>query len=222
MAKGIDKKAVVVCNSTCPHHSVTPGLKRSIFQPVEGALLAVAVVLTSLRLFLRLVLQRTRLTASDWLLIVSSLDGIALFATDVMAYNLGGMDEYDPNAPPAPVADQIALMKISFAGNYFYDTGIFFPKMALLAFYYRLIPTTMPMLRKILYAATGLTVCFAMTTCFVDTFWCGSNVPVNWDPEGTCATFDSMTVTQIDWSLNITSDLMSMLMIRRLPGPSGC
>ena len=179
-------------------------------QPVEALLLAVALALVSLRLFLRLVLQRTRLTLSDWLLIASGIDGIALFATDAAAYRLGGMDDYDPDAPPAPEAEQIRLMKITFAGNYLYDTGIYFPKLALLAFYYRLIPPTMPLLRKVLYVATVLTVVFAITTCFVDTFWCGSNVPVNWDPEGSCSSFESMEIVQIDWALNITSDVLSM------------
>ncbi|KAH6974972.1 archaeal flagellin N-terminal-like domain-containing protein [Ilyonectria sp. MPI-CAGE-AT-0026] len=187
MAGGIDKTAVV---------------------PVEATLLALAVVLTSLRLFLRLVLQRTRLTVSDWLLVASVLDAIALLTTDTMTYKLGGMDEYDPDAPPMPVADEIASMKIAFAGNYFYDTGIYFPKLALLAFYYRLIPPTMPKLRQFLHAVTCVTVLFAVATCFVDTFWCGSNVPVNWDPEGSCSSFTSMDITRIDWALNMTADLL--------------
>lgn len=187
MAGGIDKGAVV---------------------PVEATLLALAVVLTSLRLLLRLVLQRTRLTVSDWLLVASVLDAVALLVTDTMTYNLGGMDEYDPDAPPIPVADEIASMKIAFAGNYFYDTGIYLPKLALLAFYYRLIPPTMPKLRQFLHAVTGVTVIFAITTCFVDTFWCGSNVRVNWDPQGSCSSFTSMDITRIDWALNMTADLL--------------
>ncbi|KAH7141791.1 archaeal flagellin N-terminal-like domain-containing protein [Dactylonectria macrodidyma] len=184
------------------------GIDKAAVVPVEATLLTLAVILTSLRLFLRLVLQRTRLTVSDWLLVASVLDAVALLATDTMTYNLGGMDEYDPDAPPTPVADEIASMKIAFAGNYFYDTGIYFPKLALLAFYYRLIPPTMPKLRKFLHATTGITVLFAITTCFVDTFWCGSNVPVNWDPEGSCSSFTSMDITRIDWALNMTADLL--------------
>lgn len=130
------------------------------------------------------------------------------------------MDEYDPDAPEAPVEQQILLMKVAFAGNYFYDTGIYLPKLALLAFYFKLIPPTIPGLRKFLYAVTGLTVAFALTTCFLDTFWCGPNVSVNWDIEGTCSTFDSKNVFRIDWAMNFASDLMSALpeRPRRLPG----
>ncbi|KAF0316797.1 archaeal flagellin n-terminal-like domain-containing protein [Colletotrichum asianum] len=106
-----------------------------------------------------------------------------------MAYNLGGMDEYDPKAPQPPVAGQIKLMKVSFAGNYFYDTGIYIPKLAMLAFYFKLIPKTMPLLRKALYGVSALTLTFA-------------------DLNGTCSTFDSKDVFRIDWVLNFVSDLL--------------
>lgn len=168
--------------------------------------------LVSLRLFLRLWLQKSRLTVSDWLVIASILDGVALITTDIMAYKMGGMDDYDPAAPPPPPSEERALLKVQFAGNYFYDSGIYLPKLALLAFYYRLVPPTMPKLRKCLYVATGLTCCFALTTICVDTFWCGSNVSVNWQlGEGYCRSFESMEITQIDWALNLASDLMSTL-----------
>ncbi|KAK6836928.1 hypothetical protein PG987_007423 [Apiospora arundinis] len=185
MGKGIDVRAVV---------------------PVEATLMAVAMIFVSMRLFLRLGLQRTRLTISDWLIVASALDVVALLATDVMAYNLGGMaQDYDPRRP---MDDQISLLKVSFAGNYFYDSGVYLPKMALITFYYRLVPPTMPKLRKLLYFTTGLTVCFFLTTVFVDTFWCGPDVAVNWSLDGTCSTFDSMTVTRIDWTLNLISDVL--------------
>ncbi|KAK8112442.1 archaeal flagellin n-terminal [Apiospora sp. TS-2023a] len=182
------------------------GIHQSAVVPVEATLMAVAMVFVSMRLFLRLGLQRTRLTISDWFIVASACDLIALLATDVMAYNRGGMDDnFDPKTP---MDDQISLLKISFAGNYFYDSGVYLPKLALISFYYRLVPPTMPNLRKLLYLATGLTVCFFLTTVFVDTFWCGSDVSVNWSLDGECSTFDSMTVTRIDWTLNLISDIL--------------
>lgn len=185
-------------------------IHKSAVVPVEATLLSIALLLTILRLFLRLILQRTRLTVSDWLLIASSLNCIALFATDTMAYNLGGMDSYTGPGDMGPTtpADEVALKKVTFSGNYFYDTGIYFPKFALLAFYFRLIPPTMPILRKVLYVTTGLTGCFAVATCMVDTFWCGKNVAVNFDPNGECSAFESMEIVRIDWAMNITSDIL--------------
>lgn len=215
---GVAKEAVVV-SQLYPHSArASPDLRvcysvclltRDTDQPIEATLLSLAIVFVFARLFLRLVRQRQKLTLSDWILIASLCDAIALFTTDAMAYNLGGMDEYDPKAPEPPVADQIKLMKVSFAGNYFYDTGIYIPKLAMLAFYFKLIPKTMPLLRKALYGVSALTLTFAVTTCFLDTFWCGPNVSVNWDLKGTCSTFDSKDVFRIDWVLNFISDLLS-------------
>ncbi|KAJ0164457.1 hypothetical protein CTA2_949, partial [Colletotrichum tanaceti] len=185
-----------------------PGVAKEAVVPIEAVLLGLAITLVLARLYVRLVRQRQHLTLSDWLLAVSILDAIALFATDTMAYNLGAMEEYDPDAPAAPDDQQVRLMKVSFAGNYFYDTGVYFPKLALLAFYFKLIPPTMPILRKVLYGTSGLTLAFAITTCFLDTFWCGPNVAVNWDLEGACSTYDSKAVFRIDWGMNIVSDLL--------------
>ncbi|OHW94828.1 putative archaeal flagellin n-terminal-like domain-containing protein [Colletotrichum incanum] len=189
------------------------GVAKKAVVPIEAVLLGLAVSLVLARLYLRLIRQHQKLTISDWILIVSILDAIALFSTDTMAYNLGGMDEYDPDAPEAPEDEQIRLMKVAFAGNYFYDTGIYFPKLALLAFYFKLVPATMPLLRQVLYGTSGLTLAFAVTTCFLDTFWCGPNVSVNWDLESTCSTFDSKAVFRIDWGMNFVSDVLSMITI---------
>ncbi|GKT48713.1 uncharacterized protein ColSpa_08894 [Colletotrichum spaethianum] len=186
------------------------GVAKEAVVPIEAVLLGLAISLVLARLSLRLILQRQMLTSSDWMLVVSILDAIALFSTDAMAYKLGGMNDYDPTAPEAPEDEQIRLMKVSFAGNYFYDTGIYFPKLALLAFYFKLVPPTMPLLRKVLYGTSGLTLAFAMTTCFLDTFWCGPDVSVNWDLEGACSTFDSKSVFRIDWGMNLVSDLLKI------------
>ncbi|KAK1672189.1 archaeal flagellin N-terminal-like domain-containing protein [Colletotrichum godetiae] len=184
------------------------GVAKEAVVPIEAVLLGLAVVLVLARLWLRLVRQHQKLTISDWILVVSLLDATALFTTDTMAYNLGGMDEYDPDAPDAPIEEQILLMKVAFAGNYFYDTGIYFPKIALLAFYFKLIPPTMPFLRKALYGVSALTISFAVTTFFLDTFWCGSDVSINWDAEGSCSTYDSKDVFRIDWAMNFVSDVL--------------
>ncbi|KAH7229868.1 archaeal flagellin N-terminal-like domain-containing protein [Fusarium oxysporum] len=184
------------------------GVAKEAVVPIEAVLFGISTLLVLARLALRTIRQHQSLTVSDWFLIASLLDAAALFGTDTAAYNLGGMDEYDPSAPPRSIEDQITLMKVSFAGNYFYDTGVYFPKLALLALYFKLIPQTLPLLRKFLYGVTALTGSFMLTTCFLDTFWCGSNVSVNWEIDGECSTFDSKTVFRIDWVMNLISDML--------------
>ncbi|KAF4337277.1 archaeal flagellin n-terminal-like domain protein [Fusarium beomiforme] len=186
-----------------------PGVAKEAVVPIEAVLFGISTVLVLARLALRTIRQHQSLTISDWFLVASLIDAAALFGTDTAAYNLGGMDEYDPTAPPRSIEDQIMLKKVSFAGNYFYDTGVYLPKLALLALYFKLIPQTLPLLRKFLYGVTALTGSFMLTTCFLDTFWCGANVSVNWDlDEAACSTFDSKTVFRIDWVMNLISDML--------------
>ncbi|KAB2107707.1 hypothetical protein AG0111_0g4331 [Alternaria gaisen] len=172
--------------------------------PIEGTLLALAMLVASGRLVPRF-LQRQCPTVSDSLLIASILDAIGLFVTDYLTYIWGGMSD---DVPEPSTARVIALKKVQFAGNAFYDTGIYWPKLAILALYFRLIPPTMPWLRKALYAVTLFTGTAMISTFFLDTFWCGRQVSQNWSPdEGACNTFSSKEVFRIDWSLNVTSDL---------------
>jgi hypothetical protein len=166
---------------------------------------------------------------SDSFLIASILNAIGLFATDVLTYKWGGMA--DDDAPEPSTAQLVALKKVShllvwsgldwllrhqvqFAGNVFYDTGIYWPKLAILALYFRLVPPTMPTLRKALYAVTIFTGCAMVTTFFLDTFWCGRQVSVQWSPEeGACNTFNSKEVFRIDWATNVTTDVFSTLQL---------
>ncbi|EDU42623.1 conserved hypothetical protein [Pyrenophora tritici-repentis Pt-1C-BFP] len=136
--------------------------------PIEGILMGLSLLLASGRLVPRFA-QRHYPTVSDSLLIVSILDVIGLFITDTMTYKLGGMSEEEMEAS---VSQVIALKKVQFAGNAFYDTGIYWPKLAILALYFRLIPKTMPTLRKVLYVVSTFTLCAMVTTFFLDTFWC--------------------------------------------------
>lgn len=68
----------------------------------------------------------------------------------------------------------------------------------------------MPWLRKALYAVTAFVGASMLTTCFLDTFWCGSEVSSNWSTdEDACNTFASKEVFRTDWALNVVSDLSS-------------
>jgi hypothetical protein len=96
-----------------------------------------------------------------------------------------------------------------YRSNYFYDTGMYFPKATILALYFELFPTTMPNLRICLYLVTAFTVASGFTTAGLDTFYC-HHIPDNWSTEeGACSTFNSLLVLQIDWAMNFSSDLFS-------------
>lgn len=87
---------------------------------------------------------------------------------------------------------------------------MYWPKAALIALYFKIIPSTMPRLRTSLYVVTGFVVACAITTCLLDTLWCAPNIASNWSlEEGACSAFNSLLVLQIDWAMNCFSDVAS-------------
>lgn len=78
-------------------------------KPIEGTLLALAMLVASGRLVPRF-LQRQYPTVSDSLLIASILDAIGLFVTDYLTYIWGGMSD---DVPEPSTARVIALKKVN-------------------------------------------------------------------------------------------------------------
>ncbi|KAJ8117177.1 hypothetical protein OPT61_g1556 [Boeremia exigua] len=176
--------------------------------PIEASLLVLATLLASCRLVPRF-LQRHYPTLSDCFLVASILDAFALFITDVMTYSWGGMSGGSVKTSEPSTTRAISLKKVQFAGNYFYDTGIYLPKLAILALYFRLFPPTMPWLRKALYIVSFFTASAMTATCFLDTFWCGRHVSINWSlDDDACSTFSSKMVFRVDWGMNVVTDLL--------------
>ncbi|EPE34168.1 hypothetical protein GLAREA_07181 [Glarea lozoyensis ATCC 20868] len=181
------------------------GASGSSVMGIEWSLLGVAYVFVATRMFVRLHNQQKNLLVSDLLLLLSAVFALGLAITDTMTYELGGLGDEEI----VDASTLIKLRKIAFAGNYFYDTCIYFPKFSILALYSRLIPSTMPRLRIALWVVSGFVVVCCLTTCFSDTFWCGANVASNWSlADGACVAFDSLHLFNLDWSLNFISDVL--------------
>ncbi|KAH9874301.1 hypothetical protein IAQ61_004932 [Plenodomus lingam] len=186
---------------------MTNSLAPNAVIPIEATVLVLAMLVASGRLVPRF-LQRQLPTVSDDFLIASILNAVALFITDLMTYRWGGMSD-DWDMEDTSIAREIALKKVQFAGNYFYDTGIYLPKLAILALYFRLFPPTMPRLCKALYIVSFFTAFAMITTCLLDTFWCGQQVSVNWSlDEDACSTFNSKVVFRVDWAMNVVTDVL--------------
>lgn len=67
----------------------------------------------------------------------------------------------------------------------------------------------MPWLQRSLYIASCFTVAAMITTCLLDTFWCGPLVAVNWSlDEDACSSFNSKVVFRIDWVANVVTDVL--------------
>ncbi|RDW63558.1 hypothetical protein BP6252_11103 [Coleophoma cylindrospora] len=162
----------------------------------EWILLTVALALIVLRIYVRLFRERTKLFLSDIILIIAGLDGIALIITDTLTFHVGAMDND---------VYSVELSKISFASNYFYDVGMGFPKMSMLAFYWGIFPASRPKLRWALYTVTAYVYACYLTILFDDTFYCGGNVSVQWSQaDGACNVFYAPDPFYINFALNLS------------------
>ncbi|KAM5354060.1 hypothetical protein ACJ41O_000710 [Fusarium nematophilum] len=164
----------------------------------EWILLAVSYVFVGLRIYARLFRQRENLSWSEILLIISALNALALIICDTLTFQIGVMDSWEPS---------VTLSKISFASNYFYDVGMGFPKMSMLAFYWAyFLPSTgmSSVMRKSLYGITAFVCLSYMTILWDDTFFCGKDVSVQWSQEdGACSVFYAPEPFILNFTLNL-------------------
>lgn len=71
-------------------------------------------------------------------------------------------------------------LQIRFVSNYFFDVGLYFPKLSMLTIYFQLLPCQIRPLCWALYFTAVFTVLSFFITLFDVTFWCGSDPSVNW------------------------------------------
>lgn len=103
-------------------------------------------------------------------------------------------------------ATSVALKKVSFASNYFYDVGMGFPKMSMLAFYWGIFPANRPTLRKAVYAVTGYVFLVYFIVLWLDTFFCGVPVSVQWSPDpDACSVFYATEPFYFNFAMNQSS-----------------
>jgi hypothetical protein len=95
--------------------------------------------------------------------------------------------------------------QISFASNYFYDVGMGFPKLSMLAFYWAVFDLrARPAMRRMLWCITAFVVACYLTILFDDTFFCGKNVAVQWSQEeGACSVFYAPEPFILNFTLNL-------------------
>ncbi|WDK20010.1 archaeal flagellin N-terminal-like domain-containing protein [Colletotrichum graminicola] len=99
--------------------------------------------------------------------------------------------------------------KWKFSSSVIFDLGFYFPRFSLLAFYYELFPTAEKRLRLYLHMVTAYAVCAFFTTGFVDLFWCGADLSVNWaDSDTKCTLANCVEPMYINWSIGIASELL--------------
>jgi hypothetical protein len=172
----------------------------------EWIILILAYILVAGRIYVKMFLRGFGLYAADYLLIAGLVACQGLLICDTLTYQMNAMDDFSLTSTSTPVK------KIRFATNYFFDTGIYFPKFSIIAFYFNLVPVTNSAMRRALYALTAITAAFALTTCLCVTFWCGPDPSINWaEGHQTCTVFTSMSLMRLNWSLNFITEVLNLV-----------
>ncbi|KAM5343667.1 hypothetical protein ACJ41O_012204 [Fusarium nematophilum] len=171
---------------------------------IEWTFMALCYALVSARIYVRIWMRGNKLYSADYWLIAGLMSAQGLLICDTLTYKMNAMDNF--------TISNESLDKIRFATNYFFDTGIYFPKFSIIAFYYNLVPPTNPRMRKALYVLTGITATCALITFFGDTFWCGPDPSVNWIREdASCTVFAAMDLMRLNWSLNFLTEVLNVV-----------
>jgi hypothetical protein len=141
-----------------------------------------------MRVAVRVAMRQKHLLISDVLLLLAALCILGLDICDTITYRMGAMGNlgmiseallkvclYKTNGIKHTNSGQV-----QFATSYLFDIGMYFPKLSMLAFYFRLIPLHEVLLRRALYILTAVVAAFAVVTLTLRTFWCGRNPSDNW------------------------------------------
>lgn len=117
------------------------------------------------------------------------------------------MPSDDPHPGPRGLTNDA---QISFASNYFYDFGMGFPKLSMLAFYWAFFRSSISSgMRKLLYGITAFVCICYLTILFDDTFFCGVPVSVQWSQEeGACSVFYAPEPFILNFTLNLACYLV--------------
>ncbi|KAH7317087.1 hypothetical protein B0I35DRAFT_267294 [Stachybotrys elegans] len=172
---------------------------------VEWLLVAICVIITTARLVVRSWKGIWRYWLSDLFLVLSLLFFIPIVAGDTYIFSIG--QTFDTVEYTEPLAIWW------FASTLIFDLGFYLARFSLLAFYYQLFPVSEVKPRILLWVVVAFNIGGLLATGFIDTFWCGANVSLNWASGDTaCAASDDPVTAYIVWPLNVASEVFVFLL----------
>jgi hypothetical protein len=160
------------------------------------------------RIYIRLCHLSSSLNISDYFVLAGWILCLGWTITTILALDYGSpvLIALDSDS-----ALSVAAKKALFAANFTFDVGLFCPKASLLGFYYDLFPVTHRKERIALYLVTGYIACACVVTLLSDFLTC-THTSDNWseDPDA-CSTWFSLQSFIINYSLNVSSDLLGKI-----------
>ncbi|KAH4101213.1 hypothetical protein HBI25_157810 [Parastagonospora nodorum] len=179
-------------------------------QVLQALLVVLALKITVLRCWIRLRLEHRKLTLPDYFVWAGWFFTLGWFICSAVTLNLQ-VDH--PLLPENDFkTDSVSYLVAVFIASYCFDIGLYFPKAAILSFYWWLIPRGFRRLRIALWAGIVYTACACITAFLVDT--CVSRpISNNWSIENQeLSLWNSVEAVVVNWSLNFTTDLLVFIL----------
>ncbi|KAL8314648.1 hypothetical protein RB593_008317 [Gaeumannomyces tritici] len=176
----------------------------------QWLLISISAAIIAARLWLRVVVQRRRLWASDILMFLAWLASVATAASDIVFFRMGALEphidtflrQYEGN-----VEDVILILKLFWVSFIPFYLTFYLCKAALLATFLQLFPRFMKRRRLALWCVACYTaVCFVVSILYLTT----GCLPVerNWSiGEDACPTEFTGTSFRLAWALHFSSDV---------------
>ncbi|RMZ73430.1 hypothetical protein GMOD_00007938 [Pyrenophora seminiperda CCB06] len=171
---------------------------------LQAVLLALALAVTILRFWLRSSVERRVLTSADYLVWGGWFCALGWVACSSKALVI----LIDHPLDDETRSDSVDYLKTVFASVFFFDTGLYFPKASLVAFYWWLIPQGFTRLRVSICVATGIIACCLVASLLTDLLM-APKISDNWSIENQLeSTWNTFANLVINWILNFGADLM--------------
>ncbi|KAF4961924.1 hypothetical protein FSARC_9965 [Fusarium sarcochroum] len=175
---------------------------------LQALLLALALTVVILRCWARLRFERATLTIAEYFAWLGWLFSLGWFICSTVALQI--LIKH-PAVGEELVVDNVAYLKTVFIAEYFFDIGIYWPKLSIVAFYWFLIPHVLQTLRKALHVSTAYLVCCLIAAFLVVTL-ITTPISNNWSIENQLeSAWNSYTVFVVQWCLNFSTDLLLSL-----------
>ncbi|KAH7198560.1 uncharacterized protein B0J16DRAFT_379006 [Fusarium flagelliforme] len=184
---------------------------------VVFTLVGVAFVILVARIYLRLVIQKQKLIAADWLRILAWLSALATASSDIVYAVEGSLDpanNYTLVNWDVPPEKMERVLRFTWASMIPFFTTFYLCKASLIVVYFQLFPPFMKKRRMALWAVSVYCVCAFIASMCLQLFLCFP-ITRNWEvkePEKACSDWSLITTFQTAWALHFIGSLALFLL----------
>ncbi|KAI5460711.1 hypothetical protein BGZ63DRAFT_249979 [Mariannaea sp. PMI_226] len=172
---------------------------------IQAVLLVLALIVLMLRCWARFLLKQSMVSTPDIFAWLGWLFTLGWFICSTLALRIL---INTPAIGDELVVNSVSYLKIVLAAEYFFDTGIYFPKISIVLLYWTLIPGVMGSLRHVLLIISIYLGCTLLASVLTNTLICRP-FSDNWSIENQLkSAWNSYPSFCVQWGLNFSTDLI--------------